>query len=215
MPLIFNSEIANQKVKLGIWELQESVDALLLLASLSKNDEERFCELRHESRKKQWLASRIILQELSGNPKLSVSYEKTGRPIINDGIHHVSISHTVNFVSVILGKSTKVGIDIEYIHPRILKVAHKFVSQAEENFLKNHKNLQESLVLIWSAKEALFKLNGKTDMDFRKNILIKPFDIQDDGVLFGIVQKENISHEHKLYYKRIADHMLVYAMTAI
>ena len=215
MPLIFNREIVHQKVKLGVWQLQESVDALLLLASLNKSDEDNFSKLKHESRKKQWLASRIILRQISENPKFSVSYEKTGRPIINDNIHHISISHTADFVSVILGKSTKVGIDIERIHPRILKVAHKFVSQAEDSFLASHKDLQESLVLIWSAKEALFKLNGKTDMDFRKNILIKPFDIQDEGVLFGMVQKENVSQEYKLHYRRIGDHVLVYAMTAI
>ncbi len=215
MPLIFNNKVADQKANLGIWELQESVNSLLSLASLNKTDAETFYKLRNENRKKQWLASRIILNKISGKNEFSVLYEKTGRPIISDGIHQISISHTSKYIAVIIAKSIKVGVDIERIHPRILKVSHKFVSHEEDHFLKSHENLEESLILIWSAKETLFKLNGQANMDFRTNIHINPFEIKNKGLVMGSIQKKPLLTEHQLYYQKIDDHFLVYSVGTI
>jgi len=215
MPLVFNNEIENSKAKLGVWEIQESVDFLLESTNLTEKEKIVFGTMRNENRKKQWLASRIILDKLSENNNLSIVYEKNGQPLMNDGIHQISISHTSKFVAVILSRFLKVGIDIEGIHPRILKIRHKFVSEIENDFLKNDENLLESLFLIWSAKEAIFKMYGKGNVDFRKNIQVKPFIIQTDGVIESVFSSETVSRDHKLKYRKIEDHMLVYVTSAI
>lgn len=215
MPLVFNSEIENHQAKLGIWKIEESVEDLLERAHLNENEKAVFGNMRNENRKKQWLVSRIILEILSENGKLLIIYENNGQPLIDDGFYQISISHTTKFVAVIISRFLKVGIDIEGIHPRILKIRHKFVSQIENDFLNEDENLLENLFLIWSAKEALFKMYGKGEVDFRKNIQIKPFNIQADGVIQSKFTIEDFSKDYFLKYRKIEDHILVYVTAAI
>jgi len=215
MPLVFNNEIENNKAKLGVWEIQESVDFLLESTNLTEKEKIVFFTMQNENRKKQWLVSRIILDKLSGKSELSIIYEKNGQPLINDGVHQISISHTSKFVAVILSRFLKVGIDIEGIHPRILKIRHKFVSDIENDFLIDDENLLERLFLIWSSKEALFKMYGKGNVDFRKHIQVKPFSLQTDGVIQSVFVAETVSQNYTLKYRKIADHMLVYVTSAI
>ena len=192
MPLILKQETENQQAKLGVWEIAEPLESLALSAKLSDKETIIFKAIRNENRAKQWLVSRIVLNEISEKAKLSIVYEKSGRPLIDDGLHHISISHTSKFVAVILSRYLKVGIDIEGIHPRILKIRPKFVSPDEDLFLGNEEDLQEKLILIWSAKEALFKMDGRGNMDFRKNISIKPFSLQEKGSIYGSIIRKSI-----------------------
>jgi len=215
MPLVLNNEIENRKAKLGIWEIQESVDYLLECTNLTENEKMVFDTMRNENRKKQWLASRIILDKLSDNSKHLIVYKNNGQPFISDGIHQISISHTSKFVAVILSRFLKVGIDIEGIHPRILKIRHKFVSPSENDFIEDDGNLLESLFLIWSAKEALFKMYGKGNIDFLENIHVKPFSIQANGVIQSVLSTKTVSQAYTLKYRKIADHLLVYVTSAI
>lgn len=215
MPLILNTEIADRQAKLGIWEIQESLEFLKSNVRLSKNEELTFEKIKNENRKKQWLASRIILDKISETNKLSIVYKENGQPLIKDGTHQISISHTTKYVAVILSQFLNVGIDIEGIHPRVLKIRHKFVSNEEDHYLNNSQNLEESLILIWSAKEALFKMHGKQNVDFRKNITIKPFKIQPIGEIESLFSIDNNARSHHLHYKKIHDHMLVYVTSLI
>ena len=45
MPLVFNNEIENSKAKLGVWEIQESVD--FLLESTNLTEMEKILQLAH------------------------------------------------------------------------------------------------------------------------------------------------------------------------
>ncbi len=215
MPLILNQEVENKQAIIAVWEIKETLEILYTLASL--NDEERytFNQIKNENRAKQWLVSRIILTQISGNKELSIIYEESGRPLIKDENFHISISHTSKYVAVILSENLKVGIDIEGIHDRILKIRSKFVSAKEDLFLKEDIFLTENLILIWSAKEALFKMDGKGNMDFRKNISIKPFHLQQSGLIMGTISKNIFVHEFPISYQKIQDHMMVFVTTPI
>lgn len=215
MPLIIKQLLENKQVIVGVWEINESLESLSAICPLNRLEEISFKAIKNENRAKQWLISRILLNELSDTNDLSVVYEKNGRPLINDGIHHVSISHTSKYVAVILSRYFKVGIDIEGIHPRILKIRPKFVSDDENLFLQNTNALTESLILIWSAKEALFKMDGRGNMDFKRNLSIKPFSVQKEGQIFGVISKDEISLDFSLDYQIIQDHILVYVMAPI
>ncbi len=215
MPLIVKQRLKNEQVVIGVWEIDETLESLSALCPLNSSEEISFNAIKNENRAKQWLISRILLNEIFGTNELSVVYEKNGRPIVNDGIHHISISHTSRYVAVILSRYFKVGIDIEGIHPRILKIRPKFVSDAESLFLHATNALTEYLILIWSAKEALFKMDGRGNMDFRRNLSIKPFRIQNEGQIFGAITKNDISLDFPIDYKIIHDHILAYVMSPI
>ena len=100
--------------------------------------------------------------------------------MINMGLHNskkknISISHTQKFIAIIISASP-VGIDIEKIDERALNTAPKFIN------LNVHKNLtNESATLIWSAKECLFKLHQKGDLNYIEDLSVTPFKLKEKG----------------------------------
>ena len=106
----------------------------------------------------------------------------------------------IKFIAIIIGDSS-VGVDIEKIDERPLKVASKFIN------LKTHKNLTtESATLIWSAKECLFKLYQKGNLNYIQDLLVSPFELKEKGTLNAYLHKK----KYKLNYEKIYNHYLVY-----
>ena len=125
--------------------------------------------------------------------------------MINMGLHNskkknISISHTQKFIAIIISDSP-VGIDIEKIDERALNTAPKFIN------LNLHKNLtNESATLIWSAKECLFKLHKKGNLNYIEDLLVNPFKLKEKGNINTYLYK----NKYKLNYEKIYNHYLVY-----
>ncbi len=209
MPLVRTIRNKENSTIIGIWELSESLDRLFAMIDLNEQDLVAYHNFKAEGRKKQWLASRIILHQISENNKLSITYGDNRNPLIEGRSQQLSISHTNEFVTVILSDKFRVGIDIEKIHPRVLKIRHKFVSDEESEYLSEDQ-LNEKLILIWSAKEALYKMYGRGKLDFRKNLKIEPFNFQADDCVSGVINTGNIKRKYALNYLKISDHLMVY-----
>ena len=143
----------------GIWKIEESSGALF---SLLRNGEEYLPQLesiRTEPRRREWLASRVLLQELAGGP-VRIAYRPNGAPYLPDSSLHVSISHTKGYAAVLLQDCPAAGIDIEYRSARVLKIRRRFMNPEEEAGIdKGHET--EHLLLHWCAKETLFKMVGQ------------------------------------------------------
>jgi phosphopantetheinyl transferase len=79
-----------------------------------------------------------------------------------------------------------VGIDIEYYNRSFKSVTHKYLSEREKRWIDQNDN--KMLALIWSTKEALYKLPGMgglsgIDMD------VKPIEaISNSGNLDAIIR---------------------------
>ncbi len=103
------------------------------------------------------------------NGKILIEHEKSGKPYLkNFPDFHFNISHSDNTVAVAFSDSP-VGIDIEKLSPVNFKVAKRFFSDIEVNYINNHINSQLAFYEIWTAKEAYFKRSGKgIDRDFRR-----------------------------------------------
>lgn len=215
MPLFSIKDLEQGNTKLGVWKITESADELFPLLTLKEAEKETFNGFSNENRKKQWIASRLILAELFKNNKLSITYKGNGKPHLSCGKRNISISHTSEFVTVIVSSDANLGIDIEKIQPRILKIRHKFVSEAENEFIDESIFLLEQLYVIWSAKEALFKLHGIGNLDFRVNLNINPFKFQDTGFVSAQISIHKSTKKYKLKYEQIEDHLLVYVIDPI
>ncbi len=126
-----------------------------------------------EVRKREWLTVRVLLKELLGEEK-EIVYDTAGRPGFKDGSYHLSISHTTGQVAVIVNPRYPVGIDIERNTSRIFKIRRRFMSPEEESGIVQEQE-QTHLLLHWSAKETLFKVIGKENIDFRENLHIQSF----------------------------------------
>jgi len=139
----------------------------------------------------------LLLKEIT--PNTLITYNEFGAPELDNG-NYISISHSKKIVAIIISEQ-QVGLDIEKISDKALKVSSKFVS---ENNLNNLN--KEKATLIWCCKEAIFKLHQKGNVDFKEDIKLTPFSLQNKG----IVNAEFNSEIFRLHYTKLNSHFLVY-----
>ena len=142
-------------------------------------------DFKSVKRKKEWLTTHFILENIFQN-KTTYSYNNIEKPVLVDRSENISISHSLNFATVIVSSNKKVGIDIEEISPRIHKIAHKFLHDSEKIFIETDSRKTELLYLIWCAKEAIYKLSDDF-LDFASQIIIEKFTILNDNTLKATV----------------------------
>jgi 4'-phosphopantetheinyl transferase len=157
---------------LAIWKISESVMELESFITLREGEKQLYDSFVAESRKKQWLAYRILIRNLLKPGDYAVEYDHSGRPYLAGSGLHISVTHSDDMAAVIISVKTKVGIDIEKIRSRVGRVKERFLSPAEIGSISKEKEY-EQLTLAWSAKEALYKLYGRRDLDFRENIRLE------------------------------------------
>jgi len=190
MGVIRNTTVKNCII--AIWEITETLEELLKLSHLIST-----ADFNTEKRKKEWLASRLLLNEI--NPNYSISYNAFGAPELNNS-SYISISHSKELVAIIISKQ-QVGIDIEEISEKALRVSSKFVSP------KNQKELTaEKATLIWCCKEAVFKWHQKERIDFIADIKLHPFESAEEGGIWAEFRNAQLI----LNYQKINNHYLVY-----
>ncbi len=205
---------ATGQVMLGIWEITESLEQLWEHSALSANEEVFYAGLKTPLRRKHWLAYRLILPHLIPHTLVpGISYDAYGKPSLNGGSHHISVTHSGRYAAMIISKVMHVGIDIEAMKPKIFKLSHKFLSDGEADFVDPGQ--MESLYLIWCAKEALFKIYGKGGLSFKDHLRVDPFVFEQKGQITGRIVNGNDHQIYRLYYETMNGYMLVYTTKAI
>jgi hypothetical protein len=114
-----------------------------------------------------------------------------GKPMLHGQI--LGISHSHEQVVVAWGDAN-FGLDIQRTDDKIHRLASKFINDEEAVFA----NDIETLTIIWSAKEAVFKFFGHS-VDFAKEMFVSPFKITDDSFVL-----EYRGIQHKIQYFRIS-----------
>jgi 4'-phosphopantetheinyl transferase len=171
MALLLRKTIDEQSFY-AIWQITETTADLRSSITLRKEEENLYQAFVAENRKKQWLAYRILLKTLLAPEDISIEYDPAGKPYLAGSRMHISVTHTEDLAAVIISRNARVGIDIEKVRTRIEKVKDKFLSEEESSFLIKETEL-EQLTLAWCAKEALYKLYGLRNLDFRENIRVE------------------------------------------
>ena len=110
MPLILQKNIENGKI--GLWKITETLCELEQLSRLSPQDEVTYSGIAAQHRKKEWLGTRLLVNELTRQP-LQINYSDEGCPTLDKVKYKISISHTTGFVAVMLHDFFNPGIDIE------------------------------------------------------------------------------------------------------
>ena len=186
------SNTTTQNCTIAIWEITETLEELLQLSNTIST-----ADFNTERRKKEWIASRLLLNEI--NPNYSISYNAFGAPELSNG-RFISISHSKGLVAIIISQQ-QVGIDIEEISEKAIRVSSKFVS------INNLKALTtERATLIWCCKEAVFKWYQKGNIDFIADIKLHPFENMEKGE----IRAEFRNTQLILNYQKIHNHYLVY-----
>jgi phosphopantetheinyl transferase len=130
---------------------------------------EQLNNLTNESRKIEFLGVRRIRNK--STISTPIFYSNSRKPFLKKELNtYISISHSKHYCA--LGVSSKeLGIDIEEISPRIKRIASRFVSDEEKQFISEQKILD--LTKIWTMKEAMFKLNNRTGIEFITELIIE------------------------------------------
>ena len=172
-------------------------------ASLLEEASRRF---KSASRRLEWLSVRRLMHELGVNS--SIAYYPSGRPYLRDDAHHISISHTRGYAAVAISESNPIGFDIEQRTDRVCRVSEKFLSREEKSFLPLEKKNVEAMLVVWTVKEAMFKLMDKEGVNFAHHLHVPPFEMAKEGVLMA---RETLTEEKKrfqFFYRLYPDFVL-------
>ena len=211
MPIISHYNIKPEG-ELGLWEITEPQSYFLRRLKPKGAELEQLEQITGKSRRLEWMAVRWLLHKMSGRRKRAICLkDEHGKPHLVDSPWEISFSHSKRLVTVIAAPAI-VGIDIQNITPSIERIAHKFMRTEETKSLKPKTRL-EHLHVYWGAKEALYKAYGRRQLDFREHIFIHPFKYDMTlGECQGYVLKDDVEMHFNLFYKKMDQHMLVYAM---
>ena len=157
--------IINQNTKIKLWEV-----SIGELKKLKLNDYDRIIleSKKTDLSKEQFLSIRKLI-ELE-NTNFKIRYDKSGRPSINSKLN-ISISHSKEVTGIVLSNSSKMGIDIQIIESKILKIKNKFLNDFERSNTE-YKSDIDYLIMIWTAKESIYKALGIKGISFSENIVI-------------------------------------------
>lgn len=209
MPLLLRLHIENGEI--GLWKVSEEIDELHLLANLSVSDLITYSGITAQHRKKEWLATRALLNELISEHHL-IKYHNDGRPYLENSPINISISHSSGYIAIILHTSSIPGIDIELVTRKVGRVASRFLSPDELNTcnddteLSNHRKL-----MYWCAKEAIFKMIPLSNIEFSTDIQVIINDSEEDsGAFEGIFNDKSEPIPIILNYKLLSEVLIVW-----
>ena len=172
--------------------------------------------LSHPLKKLQHLAGRYLLPLLFADfPNHEIEIADTRKPFLPNEQYHFSISHCKNFAAAIVSSNLRVGIDVEFITPKVEKIKSKFLHASELRFVNSrpvHEQLQ-LLTLLWSGKEAMFKWYGKGEVDFSEMMRTFPFEIKKEGVITAVFINEILQQKLTLNYCLFEELVLVYTLS--
>lgn len=193
---------------LGIWEITEDYNTLFSIIDLLPEDKNVLENFQNYQRKLEWLSVRVLINELV-KKECRITYNGSHKPYLADKSHHISISHSKNLTSILVSKTKRVGIDLEYMSHKIHNIAHKFINK-NEAITENPDQQRFHLYVHWCAKEALYKICDKQDINFKQNLTIQPFEIKKEGMLNGLVHNRYGNDHFILNYFTIDGYVVVW-----
>ena len=194
--------------RVGVWKITESEAELRTMTSIPSDELEEISYIKNESLRKQRLAVRALLYVML-EEKVYLSHHDNGKPYIENNAINISITHTDQYVAVILNEEDEVGIDCESLNRDFSAVEKKALSDEEIGDLEDEQK-NEQLAIYWCAKEAIFKLTSQYDVDFAEQIQIDGFRYRNEGELSAtFTDKDGYEQELNLYYFTFDRHVLV------
>ena len=197
--------------RIYVWEITESEEELLASTSVPDDELEELSYTRSESRRREKLATRALLNEIFPE-KLYLGHHDNGKPYLQNTAMEISISHTSRFVAILLNPDEDLGIDIECLDRDFSAVEKKALSEEEqEDIDERKKNLQ--LAIYWCAKEAIYKRMSLSGVDFAEQIEVERFTPRDEGKIEAtFTYRDGTELEFELSYEVFENHVMVWVV---
>ena len=210
MGLYLKKKLENEAT-IGVWQITETEEELTRLSATPTDEMEEISFIKSESLRKQRLAVRALLNALF-EEKVYLSHHDNGKPYLENNAVNISITHTEKYVAVILHEEEDCGIDIESLDRDFSAVEKKALSEDEIEDLEEEKR-NEQLAIYWCAKEAIFKLLSRYNVDFAEQIEIERFRPRGEGELEAtFIDKNEDEQDFKLEYMTFDRHVMVWVV---
>lgn len=169
MPLWIEKHFPDKRSRLVIWNTIENSDELSMFITLNQEESFKFHAITNEKRRREWLVTQVLLKQFF--PDKEPYYSESGKPMFKDG-SFLSISHCDALVGIVVSDNP-IGMDIQNPNEKLFRIREKFCNQRELSYLPK-EDILPYLTIIWSAKEAIFKVFGENVL-FADHILVRPF----------------------------------------
>jgi phosphopantetheinyl transferase len=203
MPFFYQQNI-NETKHLAIWSITEPV-------SFFETDVKLAVDIQNEERKIQHLAVRLLLKRMMPVVDLSkIEMAENGKPYLQGLPFHFSFSHCKGYAAVAVSDHP-IGIDIEIIHSRILKVAHKFLNESEKQMIGNLSEQEQlkQLSFFWASKEAMYKQHEQLGIDFAKDFNVLQLATSPKGIVTAEIIHKGLNKKVSLDYHFGDDYVCV------
>lgn len=207
MGLILKERIKDD-IKFGLWEITEDYNSLRSKLNLDEKDIATVEGFKNEQRKLEWLSVRNLLKCMLGKDS-KIVYGPERKPYLHNNAYNISISHSKDFTAILMSKKRRVGLDLEFMSSKILRIADKFLRPDELEHIEKDQELYH-LYLHWCAKEALYKICDKVDINFVTNLRIEPFKPKIKGLMSGTVNNSYMNEKFMLTYFTLKNYSIVW-----
>lgn len=147
------------------------------------------------------------LKTITQDINAELYFNDNGKPFIQSAhFQSISISHTLNYLAIQLHKENIAGIDIETQRPALIKVQKKFLNDDEIHWA--HNDLF-NLCVLWTAKEALFKVFGTENISLKSHISVNA---QNYPYLIGNIRINGKLHSFTLHSQQCEHLTLTYVV---
>jgi phosphopantetheinyl transferase len=183
---------------------EDAIDFLTFREKLS------LANISHPEKKEEWVTARVAIWEALN--VLKVRYpgfhkDEHGKSQSMNGCGHMSLSHTMGFASAIYHRKLPVGIDMDVVRDKIIRIGPRFLADSELEFLEKDPL---HYTMAWSAKESIFKCEGKRGISFRENIRLQPFNSLDTIIMGQIQGTEFADRDYSVHVRTFDDVVLTY-----
>ena len=195
--------IINDKTNIKLWKV--------MIGELSpkelNNDEKKLFKLKKSNvLREQFLATRKILA--LENSDYIITYDSDGKPSLN-AEHNISISHSHEIAAIAISNNCKIGLDVQLKEKKMFNIQHKFLNKSEILNIGENPSI-DTLTMIWTSKESIYKAIGIKGVCFSENIQIEKFTEKDKiGKGYYINGIEKVKFDLKFFY--LDEYIVCYA----
>jgi 4'-phosphopantetheinyl transferase len=202
--------------KLYLWKITEDLDVLKSQIRLKDSSITRLESMKSESHQKGFLAVRMLLQHNDYND-FDLYYDAFGKPHIKpQGCSikdvEISISHSNDFSAIVISEQN-VGLDLEQLKEKTLRIAPRFMDVSHLENLSEEEKIKKATV-VWGIKESIFKIKNEKGISFPNHIFENDFNFEDKKAS-ATLKFNDLEEKFQIQFDSVEDYIFVCAFQSI
>lgn len=173
------------------------------LHCLSATELERLNTFKHEKRKQEFVATRLLKHHYF--PLEQIQYDEFGAPYFNSDTF-ISISHCKGVSAIAMNPTHRIGLDLEWIASKAMILSSKFLNTNEQGFLDTTDEV--AMTRAWSAKESLYKLAKMSGVIFKEHLILCSYYEDSDHYFDCEIRNGEIKYSVHLTSRRL-DNLII------